>query len=152
VIWRKPTLYGRDEGAVAVEAAITLSVLLMLIFGIIEFTVAFWQVHSMSLAVEQAGRYVMLSYATPTTTHCDTGCALTQMKGILTTAICTPPTTDNCITVSASPKSILLVPGTTPPTPSTNGMTLTASYGFKGLNFIGVGTFALSSGIWVPLD
>ena len=49
-----------DEGAVAVEAAFTLSWLLLLIFGIIEFGNAFWQFQTMVLALEEAGRYAMV--------------------------------------------------------------------------------------------
>ena len=49
---------GSEEGAVAVEAALTLSVLLLLILGIIQFAIAIWQGHTMIVAVSHAGRYV----------------------------------------------------------------------------------------------
>jgi Flp pilus assembly protein TadG len=53
-----------NEGATAVETAIIIAVLTTLIFGIIEFGMALWQSNTMLLAVEQAGRYVMINNAT----------------------------------------------------------------------------------------
>jgi Flp pilus assembly protein TadG len=139
MMWGKLTLRGRDDGAVAIEAALTLSALLVLLLGIIQFTVAFWQLSTMSLVVQQAGRYVMVSYATSTT--CGTSCAQTWMQGILTSAaVCTTPTTSNPTCVSASLTTHN----------GTSGMTLTASYLF---NFFALpATFPIASQIWVPLD
>src|SRR5262249_40176971 len=91
---------GWDEGAAAVEAAITLSVTLTLIFGVIGFGYALWQWSTMMLAVEEAGRYVMINYgASP---PCDTSCAVLQMQTVLTSASsCTTPTAGQ-ICVSAT--------------------------------------------------
>jgi Flp pilus assembly protein TadG len=121
---------GWDKGETAVETAITLAVLLALIFGVIQFGIALWQFNTMELAVEQAGRYVMINNAS-----CGTSCAESQMETALSTyagllpssgQTCTvtngnitPPTTGN-ICVSAS---------TTAGTPST--MTLTAVYSYN---------------------
>jgi Flp pilus assembly protein TadG len=146
--WRQPILRGRDEGAVALETALILTVMMLLLLGIIEFSVAWWQLNSMSLAVAHAGRHVMLSYAktNPAPTACDTTCAEGWMQQVLTTAtVCasSPPsglTADQtCVIASLKTNN------------GTAGMTLTASYGF---NFAGIrGTLLpLSSGIWVPLD
>ena len=140
MIRNKPTLRGRDEGAVAVEAAITLPLLLLLILGIIEFAFAFWQWNTMLVAVAQAGRYVMINNNVMISASCDTSCAQTQMQAILTSAaVCTSPTADQtCVSASLGALN------------GTNGMTLTARYGF---NFIALaGPFTISSGIWVPLD
>jgi Flp pilus assembly protein TadG len=141
MIRSKPTLRGRDEGAVAVESAITLSLLLLLILGIIEFAFAFWQWNTMLLAVSQAGRYVMVNNGGPLApSNCDTSCAQTKMQAILTSAaVCTSPAADQtCVSASLSTLN------------GTDGMTLTALYGF---NFIALaGPFTISSGIWVPLD
>jgi Flp pilus assembly protein TadG len=46
---------------VAVEASITLSILLLLIIGSVEFGRAMWTHHTMLLAVQEAGRYAMIS-------------------------------------------------------------------------------------------
>ena len=82
---------GWDEGATAVEAAITFSVMLALIFGVVGFGFALWQSSTMMLAVEQAGRYVMINNAS-----CNTSCAVSQMQTVLTTAAsCTTPSADH---------------------------------------------------------
>jgi Flp pilus assembly protein TadG len=147
MIRRRLNLHGCDEGAVAVEAAITLSSLLLLILGIIEFALCIWQYNTMLLAVSEAGRYVMINNATKPCSNNFVNCAETRMQGILANSVvCTTPTAgQTCVT--ASLKNIDLKTVASP----TNGVTLTASYGF---DFFGLlpGTFPISSGIWVPLD
>jgi Flp pilus assembly protein TadG len=133
---------GSEEGATAVEAALIISVLVFLIFGIIEFGMTLWNWNTMVLAVGDAGRYVMVKYAGGST--CDTTCAVGQMQATLATApgsvstTCTTPTADQ-ICLSAS---------STAGTPST--MTLTAAYGFK---VIGLSpTYTLTSQATFPLQ
>lgn len=133
-----------EEGAVAVEAAVTLSVLLLLIFGIIEFAVAFWQWNTMLLAVDQVGRYVMVkNNPTLSPTICDTSCASTQLQNALNTTCTasTPSSGQTCVTASLSTKSSNGV--------NVNGMTLTATYGFDFLAL--AGAFTITSQTWVPL-
>ena len=123
-----------DEGVAAIEAAFILPILFFAILGIAEFGTAFWQSNTLLLAVEQAGRYVMVNNAT-----CDVSCAETQMQTILSSAaVCTTPSAGQ-ICVSAS---------TTAGTPST--MTLTAAYGFNLLSLFG--PFTMTSQGTVPLD
>ena len=106
----------RDEGASTVEVAITLNLLLLLIFGIVEFGTALYSSNTMQLAVEQAGRYVMVNNA-----NCGTGCAETQMQNILTSAsVCTTPTAGQTCVSATGPTA------SNPPT-----MTLTAVYKFN---------------------
>jgi len=129
-----------EEGAVAVETAISLSLLLMLVFGIIEFSLAFWQWNTMRYAVSEAGRYVMVNNAT-----CGTSCAQSQMQTHLpTAAICTTPSA-GAMCVNAT---------TTAGTPSI--MTLTARYSFtyNGLtSLLGVtGPTLITSRTMVPQD
>jgi Flp pilus assembly protein TadG len=50
-----------DQGSTAVEASIILSALLLLIFGTIEFGRALWTENTMLLAVQEAGRFAMIS-------------------------------------------------------------------------------------------
>ena len=57
---RAPARRGAEEGAAAVEAGVTMSVLLLLIVGSVEFGRAFWSYNTMLLAVEEAGRYAMV--------------------------------------------------------------------------------------------
>jgi Flp pilus assembly protein TadG len=126
----------RDEGTAAVEAALIAFPLFLSILGIIEFGTALWQWNTMLLAVEQAGRSVMVSYASGGS--CDTSCAQTQMQNVLpSAAVCTTPTTGQ-ICVNAS---------TTAGTPST--MTLTATYNFNLLSLFG--PFTITSQGTVPL-
>jgi Flp pilus assembly protein TadG len=130
---RKTSRRRWDEGAAAVEAALVLPVLFLLILGIIEFGTALWQWNTMLLAVEQAGRYVMVNNAS-----CDTSCAQVQMQAILPAAsVCATPTAGQ-ICVSAS---------TSAGTPST--MTLTAAYNFNLLALFG--PFTITSQGTVPL-
>lgn len=51
-----------DEGSVAVEGAIALSVLAAVIFGIIELGIAFYNLNTMQLVIEEAGRYAMVNH------------------------------------------------------------------------------------------
>jgi Flp pilus assembly protein TadG len=55
-----------EQGAAAVEASFTLSVLLLLILCSVEFGRALWTQNTMLLAVQEAGRFAMISnYAPP---------------------------------------------------------------------------------------
>lgn len=131
----------QEEGAVAVEAAITLSVLVLLIFGIIQAAIAFWQWNAMLLAVDQAGRYVMIKNNPIVGGTCDTSCASTQLQTWLATTCTasTPSTGQTCVTAALSTQTSNGV--------SVNGMTLTAAYGFPLL-----GAFTIRSQAWVPLE
>ena len=128
-----------DEGATAVEAAIALSLLFTLVFGIVEFGMALWQWNTMELAVLQAGRYVMVNNIT-----CGTTCAQTQMQGVLASA------TAQCPLPSSPAAGSWYVCATannagTPPT-----MSLSANYGFDVIGF--VGPFKVTAQATVPLD
>jgi hypothetical protein len=57
---RKTSLRSEERGAVAVEAAITLSALLFLLLGAIQFGLVYFAWNTMLLAAEEAGRYAML--------------------------------------------------------------------------------------------
>jgi Flp pilus assembly protein TadG len=56
----EPSRRSSEDGTAAVEAVVTISVLLLLILGIVEFGQAFWTYNTMLLAVEEAGRYAMV--------------------------------------------------------------------------------------------
>jgi Flp pilus assembly protein TadG len=108
---------------------------LAIVFGIIEFGLAFWQANTMTLAIQDAGRYVMVNNTT-----CNTAsCAETQMKnslssygGLVTSAnsgICTgtPPTL-----TAPSPGSICVY-ATAPSGSNPQTMTLTAVYAYNNI-------------------
>jgi Flp pilus assembly protein TadG len=64
----RPLRHGWDDGTAAVEFGVTMSVLLLLIVGSVEFGRAFWTYNTMLLAVEEAGRYAMVyNQGTPVT-------------------------------------------------------------------------------------
>ena len=133
-----------EEGATAVETAITISVLVTLVFGIIQFGTALWQWNTTLLAVQQAGRYAMINNATVTASD-----AQTQMQAVLPGAtVCTlsggsinPPTAGStCVYASTAA-------GISPAAPT---MSLTAVYAYTVIGL--TGTFNVRSQATVPLD
>jgi Flp pilus assembly protein TadG len=65
VIDGRPSRYGADQGAAAVEASLTLSALLFLIVASVEFGRVLWTHNTMLLAVQEAGRFAMISNYSP---------------------------------------------------------------------------------------
>jgi Flp pilus assembly protein TadG len=65
VIDGRPSRYSSEQGAAAVEASFTLSVLLLLIVCSMEFGRALWTQNTMLLAIQEAGRFAMISNYTP---------------------------------------------------------------------------------------
>jgi hypothetical protein len=150
--WKSPRR-GWDEGATAVEAAITFALLFSLIFGIADFGMALWQWNTMERAVLEAGRYAMVYNAYPTNPPGCTGtlvsCSETQMQSVLPSATvsCPLPSSPAAGTwyICAATQNT----GKPPPQPSQT-MTLSASYSY---NIIGlVGPFKATSQATVPLD
>src|SRR5207253_6488296 len=93
----KNSLLRRDEGATAVEGALVISVLMFLIFGIVEFGMALWAWNTMGLAVQDAGRYAMVNNGYPNNPPGCTGtlasCAVDQMQTSLASSPGTVSTT-----------------------------------------------------------
>ncbi len=120
-------------GATAVEMAVVLMAVILLILGMIEFSIAYWNMHTLLLAVEEVGRWVMVNNTTVTTVA-----AQTRMQQYLPAAssICTTPSAGQyCVSATAS-----------------NGrMTLTASYGYNVIGITG-SPLILKSQNTVPLD
>jgi Flp pilus assembly protein TadG len=124
-----------SEGATAVETAITISLSLALVFGILEFGMALWQSNTMTLALQDAGRYVMINNAS-----CNTaGCAETQMKSVLSSYGGLVTSTNSGICQGTPPNLTAPSPGTVcvyaAPTTggSPNTMSLTAIYAFNNI-------------------
>jgi Flp pilus assembly protein TadG len=67
VIQARSSRYPNDQGSAAVEASIILSALLLLIVGSIEFGRALWTGNTMLLAIQEAGRFAMISNDAPPT-------------------------------------------------------------------------------------
>ena len=128
--WSKWSWCRAEGGAAAAEAALIMTVLLLMIAGSIEFAEALWTNNMMLLAVEQAGRYAMVHSQAPAPTcaaqkqasHCPVlsatplaNCAASWAQEVLSSY--QAPN----IGVSASEDT------TSPP----NTMTICASYSFK---------------------
>jgi Flp pilus assembly protein TadG len=132
--WKSPRR-GWDEGATAVETAITFSVLLMLVFGILEFGLVLWQWNTMELVVLQEGRNAMVNNSTITTTT-----ANNDMQNML------PGSTISCPLPSSPTAGNSYVCATQ----SAGTMSLSALYGY---NVIGLaGPFKVTAQATVPLD
>lgn len=50
-----------EKGAAALEMALVFPVFLLFIFGILEFTRAYWTMHTMDLSIEEAARYAIVN-------------------------------------------------------------------------------------------
>jgi Flp pilus assembly protein TadG len=74
---------GWNEGSVAVEGAIAFSVLVAVIFGIIEFGIAFYNLNTMQLVIEEAGRYAMVNHDVGTTI-CPSASVVDRANQVLT--------------------------------------------------------------------
>lgn len=123
-----------EEGATAVEMAIVMTAMLLLIFGMIEFALAYWTMHSLQLAADETGRYAMVFNKTITPATAEGHMQTYFFPGA---GICTNP--------SAGQYSVCATQSTNP-----NTMTLTATYGF---NIIGIGgSFTLAGETTVPID
>jgi len=116
-----------------VEMAVVLMAVILLILGMIEFSIAYWNMHTLLLAVEEVGRWVMVNNTTVTTTGAQTRM---QLHLPAASSICTTPSAGQyCVSATAS-----------------NGqMTLTASYGYNVIGITG-SPLILKSQNTVPLD
>src|SRR5262249_24780261 len=113
--------------------------------GIIEFGMALWTWNTMTLAVQDAGRYVMINNATASATL--EANAKSQMQATLATAPGTVSTTCTTPTAPAVDQICLraIAAAGNPPL-----ITLTAAYGFKIIGLLP--TYTLTSEATLPLD
>ena len=148
----EPSRRRAEEGSVAVEAGITISVLLLLIVGSVEFGRAFWTYNTMLLAVEEAGRYAMVHNQRP-----PSGCSAQSQASQCPTLSNTPLA--NCSAAQAqlilsayqAPSISVSVNEDTTSSPAT--MTICASYSFDFLapQLLPYGPLDLTSQVTVPL-
>jgi len=127
-----------EKGSVAVEAAITLSALLFLLLGAIQFGLAYFAWNTMLLAAEEAGRYAMLySACVASAQPCPPGCSGS------TTALA------NCAVAWANQNFgnvFPVYPGANAGCHAGAGMTFTATYTFNIVTSI-----SLTRYVCVPL-
>jgi len=137
---------GTEEGALAIEAAFIMPVLLLMMIGSVEFGRAFWTYQRMLLAVEEAGRYAMVYAAAPSLLNS------TSCPSVVTVTI------SNCAVARAN--TYLAAYGTTGVSVSSTqdaatppNLTIKATYAFNFVlpALLPYGPINLSSQVKVPL-
>ena len=147
-----PSRHRAEEGSVAVEAGITISVLLLLIVGSVEFGRALWTYNTMLLAVEEAGRYAMVYNHDPVET-CSAQSQAPQCPILSNTPLanCSAARAQQILSVYQAPSIGVSVNEDTTSFPAT--MTICASYSFDFLapQLLPYGPLDLTSQVTVPL-
>lgn len=144
---------GSEEGATAVEAALIISTLLLLVFGAIEFGRAFWTYNTMVLAVEEAGRYVMVyNQGPPTPCGAQTQAASCPTLSSTALANCAAAQAQSVLSAYGAPTAVAVSvshnAGATPPT-----MTICGTYTFSFITptLLPYGSIGLTTQLTVPV-
>jgi len=149
---RKWSCYGAEDGAAAVEAGISMSVLLLLIVGSIEFGRALWTYNTMLLAVEQAGRYAMVYNQGPPVT-CGAQHQAPRCPTLSNTPLanCSAELAQQVLSSYQAPRIGVSVTEDTASSPAT--MTICTSYSFNFLapELLPYGPLNLTHRVTVPL-
>ena len=130
-----------EEGATAVEMALVMMVALLLILGMVEFALAYWTMNTLSLAVEETGRYVYVMINNSAISPAQYPQTLESRMQLYLPG----PSTQGCTNPNPGQYCVNAVQS-----PSSNTVTLQASYGFDVLGI--TGTYTLGSQNTVPLD
>ena len=142
-----------EEGATAVEAALIISTLLLLVFGAIEFGRAFWTYNTMVLAMEEAGRYAMVyNQGPPTTCGAQTQAASCPTLSSTALANCAAAQAQSVLSAYGAPSTVAVsVSQNTGVTPAT--MTICGSYSFSFVapTLLPYGPIGLTTQLTVPL-
>lgn len=143
---------GGEEGVAAVEAAIVVSLLLLIIVGSIEFARVFWTYNTMLLAVEEAARYAMLHNHGPSVT-CAAQSQASYCPALSNTPLanCSAWRAQQVLSAYQAPNIGVSVSEDTTSSPAT--MTICASYSFEFIapQLLPYGPLDLSSHVTVPL-
>jgi|SRR6516164_977163 len=126
---------GWNEGSVAVEGAIALLVLIITVLGIIEFGVAFYNLNTMQVVMEETGRYAMVHHGGDTLAVCQSSDA-SDVENYANQVLTSYPVMNASINLPTCSGSSPVI------------MTITAS--FSSLNLL-VPIPAMSAQISVPL-
>jgi len=141
-----------DDGSAAVETGMTISLLLLLILGSVEFGRAFWTYNTMGLAVEEAGRYAMVYNQGPGET-CSPQSQASQCPIFSDTPLanCSAERVHQVLSTYQAPSIAVSVNEDTNTYPPT--MTICASYffDFLPLQSLPYGPLSLTRQITVPL-
>jgi Flp pilus assembly protein TadG len=143
---------GTDQGAAAVEASITLSVLLLLIVGSIEFGRAMWTYNTMLLAVEEAGRYAMVyNQGPPVTCGSQTQAARCPTLSNTSLANCSAARAQQILSAYQAPTINVSVTEETTSSPATITICASYSFDFVAPHLLPYGALNLTRQITVPL-
>lgn len=124
--------YAAEDGVAAAEAALLITVLLLLVTGSIEFAQALWINNTMLLASEEAGRYAMVhNHAVPATCAAQRQAPHCPALSATPIANCAAGEAEQALSAYQAPNIGVSVSEDTTSTPAT--ITICASYSFDFL-------------------
>jgi Flp pilus assembly protein TadG len=147
--FRRPAEGRGEEGSTAVEVGVTISVLLSLIVGSVEFGRAFWTYNTMLLAVEEAGRYAMIYPNSGAPETCGAQSQASNCPALSNTsrANCSAARAQQVLSTYQAPRMGVSV------NENTTSLTICTSYSFEFLapQILPYGPLNLTSRVTVPL-
>jgi Flp pilus assembly protein TadG len=148
----RPSRRSSEAGSAAVEAGVTISALLLLIVGTVEFGQAVWTSNTMLLAVEEAGRYAMVYDQGPLDT-CGAQSQAPRCPILSNTPLanCSAARAQRVLSAYKAPNIDVSVRGDSTSSPAT--ITICASYSldFVPLQLLPFGALNLTRQVTVPL-
>ena len=148
----RPSRRSSEAGSAAVEAGVTISALLLLIVGTVEFGQAVWTSNTMLLAVEEAGRYAMVYDQGPLDT-CGAQSQAPRCPILSNTPLanCSAARAQRVLSAYQAPNIDVSVRGDSTSSPAT--ITICASYSldFVPLQLLPFGALNLTRQVTVPL-
>ena len=148
----RPSRRSSEAGSAAVEAGVTISALLLLIVGTVEFGQAVWTSNTMLLAVEEAGRYAMVYNQGPLDT-CGAQSQAPRCPILSNTPLanCSAARAQRVLSAYKAPNIDVSVRGDSTSSPAT--ITICASYSldFVPLQLLPFGALNLTRQVTVPL-
>jgi Flp pilus assembly protein TadG len=149
----RPSRRSSEAGSAAVEAGVTISALLLLIVGTVEFGQAVWTSNTMLLAVEEAGRYAMVYDQGPLDT-CGAQSQAPRCPILSNTPLanCSAARAQRVLSAYKAPNIDVSVRGDSTSSPATI-TTICASYSldFVPLQLLPFGALNLTRQVTVPL-
>jgi len=140
-----------DHGSAAVEASIILSALLLLIVGSIEFGRVLWMENTMLLAVQEAGRFAMISNDAPPMS-CDAQVQTTSCPAPSNTPLanCAAALAQQVLSSYKVASTAISVKEDQTSTPATITICARHSFGFAAPGLLPFGPLNLKSQVTVP--
>ena len=141
-----------DEGGAAVEAAIVMTAMLLLLLGSFEFAQALWTSNTMLLAVEEAGRYAMAyNHRALVTCEAQTPAPNCPAPSGTPIANCSAWWAQQMLSAYQMPDISVSVSEDSTSTPTTVTVCASYSLGLFAAPFLPEGPLALTQEVTVPL-